>query len=355
MVSARSNLVCRLGVFRRASPCDFAVGFRAAVTIELPGITDFLNFVKIQIRDEQFILVAAGLLHDFSARIAKIALAVKFADFPGSFRANAVDGGDEIGVSDGMGGLLKFPQILRQTGDRGGGVVDNFRAVKTEDPRALRKMAIVTDVNADAGVTRLENGVACVSGGEIKFLPEARVTVGNVVLAVLAEVAAVSVNDRSGVEVDAGHLHFVNGNDKNHLVFFGQLLHERDGGPVGDALGQLIPAGLLFRAEVRAVEKLLKPQDLHFFLRGIGDQALVLGNHFFLDVRQRILFRRPLTLGLNQATTNHARHATPPEQSQAKSLLCARWRDKFSAAESAFPPASTIRWNEFSGLLPDCH
>src|SRR6266699_4932794 len=336
MVSARSNLVCRLGVFRRASPCDFAVGFRAAITIKLPGITNFLNFVKIQIRDEQFILVAAGLLHNFSSRIAEVALAVKFADFPGSFRANAVDGGNEIGVGDGVSRLLEFPEIFGETGDRGGRVVNDFGAVEAEDARAFGKVAVVTDVDADAGVARLENGVACVSGGEIEFFPEARVTVGNVVLAVFAEVAAVSVNDRSGVEVDAGHLHFVNGNDKDHLVFFGQLLHERHGGPVGDALGQLIPAGLLFRAEVWAVEKLLEPQDLHFFLRGIGDQALVLGNHFFLDVRQRILFRRPLTLGLNQATTNRARHATPPEQSQAKSLLCARWRDKFSAAESAF-------------------
>src|SRR6266700_7507015 len=102
MVSARSNLVCRLGVFRRASPCDFAVGFRAAITIKLPGITNFLNFVKIQIRDEQFILVAAGLLHDFSARIAKIALAVKFADSPWSFRAVAVDGGNELSCGDGV-------------------------------------------------------------------------------------------------------------------------------------------------------------------------------------------------------------------------------------------------------------
>src|SRR6266705_620239 len=336
MVSARSNLVCRLGVFRRASPCDFAVGFRAAITIELPGITNFLNFVKIQIRDEQFILVAAGLLHNFSSRIAEVALAIKFADLPRSFRANAVDGSNEIGVGDGVGGLLEFPQIFGKAGDGGGGVVDNFRAVETEDPRALRKMAIVTDVNADAGVTSLEDRVTGIFGGEIEFFPEARVTVRDVVLAVLAEVAAVSVNDRGSVEVDAGHFHFVNGYDQDHFIFFGDLLHERHGGPVGDALGQLIPAGLLFRAEVRAVEQLLKPQDLHFFLRGIGNQALVLGNHFFLDVRQRILFRRPLTLGLNQATANRARHATPPEQSQAKSLLCARWRDKFSAAESAF-------------------
>jgi hypothetical protein len=34
-----------------------------------------------------------------------------------------------------------------------------------------------------------------------------------------------------------------------------------------------------------------------------------------------MLFRRPLTLGLNQAASNQAGHVTPPVQRQAKSLL----------------------------------
>jgi len=33
-------------------------------------------------------------------------------------------------------------------------------------------------------------------------------------------------------------------------------------------------------------------------------------------------------LGLNQATADDTGHATPPELTQAKSLLCARWCDK---------------------------
>src|ERR1700730_10652074 len=40
---------------------DFAVGFRAAVAVELPGVAHFLDLVEIQIGDQQFILVAAGL------------------------------------------------------------------------------------------------------------------------------------------------------------------------------------------------------------------------------------------------------------------------------------------------------
>src|SRR5712692_9147438 len=184
MVSARSNLVGRLGIFRRASARDFSVGFRAAVAIELPGVADFLDFVEIQFGDEEFILVAAGLLDDFAARVAEVAFAVKFADFPGSFGADAVDGGNEIRVGYRVSGLLEFPKIFGETGDSGGGVVDNFRAVEAEDARAFGEVAVVTDVDADAGIASLKNGVPGVSRREVKFFPEAWVTMGNMVLAV---------------------------------------------------------------------------------------------------------------------------------------------------------------------------
>src|SRR5206468_3857727 len=87
-----------------------------------------------------------------------------------------------------------------------------------------------------------------------------------------------------------------------------------------DALGQFIPAGLLFRAEVRTVKKLLQPKNLYFFPGCIGDQALVLGDHLLFDFAEGKFFRGPLTSSLNQAATDHTGHVTPPEQ-QAKSLL----------------------------------
>src|SRR6266481_2684841 len=190
-------------------------------------------------------------------------------------------------------------------------------------------MAVVTNVDADAGVTGLEYRVAGVPRREIKFLPKARMTMRNMVLAVFAEVAAVPVDDCGGVEIDAVHFDFVSGHNEDHLIFLSELLHERDRGAVGNTFGQFIPTGLLLGAEVRAIEKLLEAEDLHLFLGGIGNQALVLGDHFLLDIGERKLFRRPLTLGLNQATANRARHATPPGLTQAKSLLCARLCDKF--------------------------
>jgi hypothetical protein len=144
--------------------------------------------------------------------------------------------------------------------------------------------------------------------------------VGDVVLAVFAEIAAVGINDRGGVVVDAGHFDFVDGDDEGHLVLLRELLHKRDGWPVWDFFGQFVPAGLLLGAEVGTVEKFLEAEDLYFLFGGIGDEVLMLGDHLFLDVGERKLFRGPLTLGLNQATANRTSHATPPRGMQAKSL-----------------------------------
>src|SRR5882762_8022016 len=312
VAAALRHPVCRLGTFRCTGARDFSIGFRAAVTVKLPGIADFLNFIEIQFSDQQLILVAAGLLNDFPARVAEIALAVEFADLPGMLGADAVDGRDEISVSNRVRWLLEFPKIFGEAGDSGRRVIDDFRAVEAEDSRAFREVAVVADVHADTGITSLEDRVAGVSRREVKLFPETRMAMRNVVLAVFAEIAAVGVDDCGGVEVDAGHLDLVHWDDEHHLMFFRELLHQRDRGAVRDAFGQFIPASLLFGAEVGAVEKLLQAEDLHLFLCGIGDQALVLGDHFLFDFGERELFRRPLTLGLNQAAANDTGHATPP-------------------------------------------
>ncbi len=127
--------------FRRTRACNFSIGLGAAVTVELPRVADLLNFVEVQVGDEELILVAAGLLDDFAARVAEITLAVKFADFPGSFRADAIDGSDEVGVGDCVSGLLKFPKIFREASDGGRGVVDDFGAVEAEDAGTFRKVS----------------------------------------------------------------------------------------------------------------------------------------------------------------------------------------------------------------------
>ena len=108
------------------------------------------------------------------------------------------------------------------------------------------------------------------------------------VLAVFAQIASVGVDDCGGVVINAGHFHFVDRDNQNHLIFFREFLHQGDGGAVGNALGQFIPAGLLLGTEIRAVEKFLEAQDLYFFLSRGGNETLVLGDHFLFYVGKQI-------------------------------------------------------------------
>src|SRR6266404_2502060 len=273
----------RGSVFGRARPRDFAVRLRPPIAIELPRIAHLLDFIQVQVGDKQLVLVAASLRDNFPARVAEVAFPVELADFPGLFRAHTIDGGDEISVGDGVRGLLKLPQVFGKSSDRGGRVVDNLGAVQAENARALRKVPVVADVHANPCIARLENRIAGIAGREIKFLPEARMAVRYVMLAILSEIAAIGVDHRRRVVVDAGHLHFVDRHHQHHLVLFCKLLHARNRRTVGHALRQLVPARLLFGAKVGTVEKLLQAQHLHFLLCGIGDEPLVLGDHFFFD------------------------------------------------------------------------
>src|SRR5277367_1713777 len=92
----------------------FLVGLRPAVAIKLPDVTDFANDVHIQVGDDQGILVARALFDNLAARIGKVALSVEFAEVPGLFRANAIDGADIEYIGDGRGRLFEFPEIFAE-------------------------------------------------------------------------------------------------------------------------------------------------------------------------------------------------------------------------------------------------
>ena len=98
------------------------------------------------------------------------------------------------------------------------------------------------------------------------------------VLAVLAEIGAVGVDDRGGVVVDARHRALVDRDDHRHLVLAGvgdQLL---DGG-TRDGLGEGVPLLVLAGAEVRAIEDLLEPEDLDTGFACLVDVGQVLLEH----------------------------------------------------------------------------
>ena len=184
------------------------------------------------------------------ARVDDVRRAVEAADVPRRLGADAVRRRDEVAVRHGVRGLLELPEVLREAGDRRRRVEDDLGAVQAERARALGEVAVVADVDADLRVPRLEDRVAEVARLEEVLLPEAG-GVRDVVLAVLAEVRAVGVEDGGGVVVDARVLALVDGHDDRHLVLLRDLRDRLGRGP-GHALGGVVPARVLRRAEVRA-------------------------------------------------------------------------------------------------------
>src|ERR1039458_1903830 len=253
------------------------------------------------------VLVARRLGEDAAAGIAEVTRTVEFADVPGDFGAHAVDGADEIAVGDGVGGLLQLPQILAETGDGGRGVEDDLGAGQSQSARAFGELAVVADVDADFDEAEVEDGEAEVAGAEVELLPEAGRDVRDVGLAVLAEEAAVVVDDGGGVVVDACLLDFVDGHDEGNVILLRQILHEADGGSVGDGLGEIVPAGGLLGAEVGPVEDLLEADDLRAGPGGLLDISDVLIDHgLFGDLKRGV--RRGGVGGLNQRTANDTSH-----------------------------------------------
>ena len=106
------------------------------------------------------------------------------------------------------------------------------------------------------------------------------------VLAVLAEVAAVGVDDRGGIVIDAGHLAFVDRHDHHHLVLLGELLHQLDRGP-RDRLGDVAPLRVLAGAEVGAVEDFLQAEELDALLACFLYIRKVLVHHGVPDLGDR--------------------------------------------------------------------
>ena len=89
-----------------------------------------------------------------------------------------------------------------------------------------------------------------------------------------------------------------------------QILHEADGGSVGDGLGEIVPLGGLLGAEVGPVEDLLEADDLGAGFGGLLDIGDVLVDHGLLGGFERGVGRRGVS-GLNQRAANDARHETP--------------------------------------------
>src|SRR5579871_6086428 len=168
-------------------------------------------------------------------------------------------------------------------------------------------MPVVADINSNPCILRFKYGISQVAGREIELLPKSGMAVGDVMLAIFSEVAPVGIDYRGSVEIHARHMFFVNGNDHDHFVFGCDFLHQLGRWAVGYALGQFIPASILFRAKIRSIEKFLQTENLRFLSRGLLDQLHVFVDHRLPDLLEGALGAKRVA-GLNQGATDIAGH-----------------------------------------------
>ena len=79
------------------------------ISEKLPSVSNLSNLFQIKIGADDFILIFAALDQNLAAGVHEIAGAVKFAEFPGFFQADAVIGTDKNAIGNRLGRLFKLP------------------------------------------------------------------------------------------------------------------------------------------------------------------------------------------------------------------------------------------------------
>src|SRR5208282_1424112 len=184
----------------RLHPRPVSVG--PAVPVELPQVPDLGQLFHVQIAHQHLVLVVGGGVADeLPARVDEVGLAVEVV-VAERLDADPVDRADEVLVGHRRGGLLEPPQVLRQAAAGGRRVEHDPGAGQAERPPALGEVPVVADVHPDPADRGVEHRVAQIARPEVELLPEA-FDLRKMGLAVLAQVAAVGVDHRRGVVVDA--------------------------------------------------------------------------------------------------------------------------------------------------------
>src|SRR6202050_1860737 len=258
-----------------------AVLVGTAVAVELPQVADLGELVHVQVAHQDLVLVVRrGVAHELAARVGEVGLAVEVV-VPERLDADPVDRADEVLVGHRGRGLLQPPQVLGQAAACRRRVEHDPGAGQAERPPALGEVPVVADVHADPADRGVEDRVAEVARPEVELLPEA-LDLRDVGLAVLAEVAAVRVDHRGGVVVDAGVLLLVHRRDDHDAVPAGHVLQQRGRRTPGDLLGVGVVVGVLHLAEVRSVEQFLQADHLRAGRGRGGDMAHRRLDHRFL-------------------------------------------------------------------------
>src|SRR5215217_7907124 len=264
---------------RRSRLHEVAVGVRPAIAVERPTVADRLDHVHVEVPNDQLRLVGvADVADELALRIHEVALTVEVVVADVGLDADAVDRPDVVHVRHRRGRLLDAPDVLRQAAAGGRRVEHDLGAVEPERPPALGEVAVVADVDADLADGGVEHRVPAVARPEVELLPEA-LHLGDVLLAELAEVGPVGVDDRRSVVVDPRLDDLVHRQHHHHAELPGDGLEALRRRPVRDGFGVVVVGGVLDLAEVRAVEELLEADDLGPGIGGLAGRLLVLVDH----------------------------------------------------------------------------
>ena len=278
---------------------QLVVGVGAAVAVERPAVADQLDLVHVEVADDQLGLVGvADVADELALRVDEVALAVEVVVADLGLDADPVDRPDVVHVGDRRGRLLDAPDVLAQAAVGGRRVEHDLGAVQAERPPALGEVAVVADVHADLADGRLEDRVPAVAGPEVELLPEP-LDLRDVLLAELAEVGPVGVDDGRGVVVQAGLLDLVHRQHEHHPELLGHGLEALRRRAVGDRFGVVVVLRLLHLAEVRAVEQLLEAHHLSAVGGRLAGGLLVLVDHRLLG---------PGPVGLQQRCADGVHH-----------------------------------------------
>ena len=234
---------------------DDGISVDAAVAEKRPIPASLFALGRIALDNENFFLVVGGFRKNLAERIGDERIAPKFdariALVRLAFKADAIDDGYIGAIGDGVGTLNGFPGIqlsgadlrflVRVPADTGG-IKNNLRALERGDAGTFGVPLVPTDLHANAGEFGVEVEKAEIAGREIKFFVVERV-VGNVHLAIFAEVGAVGIENGAGVVVDAGGAAFENGNDESDFFFFSDL-REAVGGGAGNGFSEIKEFGI---------------------------------------------------------------------------------------------------------------
>jgi len=224
------------------------------IAVERPTIAHHADLVHVEIAHDELVLeCVANFTNKLAFWVYEIALTIEVVGAVLCFDTNAVDRADLIHVCNSRSWLLEAPDVFRQTTACCRWVEHNFCTVESECTPAFWEVAVVTDVHANFANCSIKNWVTMCARCEVVLLPKTR-NLRNVLLAILAEVTAISIDHCCCVVVQTWLHDFVHWQHQHHPQLFCKCLEALGGWAVRDWLGVREILWVLLLAEVWAIE-----------------------------------------------------------------------------------------------------